>query len=79
MQYCGHLYSSVLRLWTWWGHRDQYIMEVEYIGVLQTLNSLILYMLDTPPPDISPTNVRPVVLLAALYAAQHYITAIQTH
>ena len=54
-------------------------MEVEYIGVLQTLNSLILYMLDTPPPDISPTNVRPVVLLAALYAAQHYITAIQTH
>jgi hypothetical protein len=28
-RYCGHLYSSLLRKWTWWGHRDQvsYYME----------------------------------------------------
>ena len=22
-RYCGHLYSSLLRKWTWWDHRDQ--------------------------------------------------------
>ncbi len=28
-RYCGHLYSSLLRKRTWWGHRDQvsYYME----------------------------------------------------
>jgi hypothetical protein len=28
-RYCGHLYSSLLRKWTWWDHRDQvsYYME----------------------------------------------------
>lgn len=28
-RYCGRLYSSLLRKWTWWGHRDQvsYYME----------------------------------------------------
>src|ERR1700744_1551354 len=47
-----------------------YIREVEYTGVLQTLNSLHSICLTLLPQSTQPTKVRPDVLYAPLYAAQ---------
>src|ERR1700744_3797082 len=68
----GYLYSSLLRLRTWWGHRDQlYIYKGGGIyGSSVDSHTHYIIRLTLLPQSTLPTKVRPDVLSAALYAAQ---------
>ena len=72
-RYCGHLYSSLLRKWTWVGHRvykSPYGESGEY-----TSPSLILTCAHTYKPLLPKSSPyykgETHLLYAALYAAQH--------
>src|ERR1700744_2991644 len=63
--FCAYGHGGVI------GTSFTYIREVEYTGVLQTLNSLHSIHLTLLPQSTQPTKVRPDILFAVLHAAQH--------